>query len=320
MSVVATPNTYLKERGLMADPQVVIEPTYLPFTPDDLLQHFLKDAAGQVKYFRLSAQRYRDFLKSNPDRRGIPLGNAKTACQIEKDERFWTATTLKHLVDSERCTEILIELLSRTFGSVPPINLPDWETCLHGDLKLVLEATLPSPESYKSWIRENVAQRHLIPYVHFAAERDNNRTLEGPTHIDAILINPKNGFSVLFEAKVLSDISYQVSFDMHRNQIARNIDIMLEPPYQKTELLRLRHPDRSLFALLTPNCFRDLPESRYYGYLLRDYKSDPNAIVRDLPHRKDIDWIAISKRIGWLTFEDINERLPGACPWLESAV
>jgi len=29
------------------------------------------------------------------------------------------------------------------------------------------------------------------------------------------------------------------------------------------------------------------------------------------------DWPAVAKRLGWLTFEDIEEVVPGACPWFQ---
>ena len=41
-----------------------------------------------------------------------------------------------------------------------------------------------------------------------------------------MLIN-ENGFSVLIEAKVMSDISCDVTYDSMRNQLARIIDVML---------------------------------------------------------------------------------------------
>jgi hypothetical protein len=44
----------------------------------------------------------------------------------------------------------------------------------------------------------------------------------------AILLAPKTGVAVIFEAKVLSDVSTQVTFDAARNQLARTIDAMPE--------------------------------------------------------------------------------------------
>ena len=72
-----------------------------------------------------------------------------------------------------------------------------------------------------------MSKQQPIPYI-LRAAKGKKRSLEGPTHVDAILVNIDNGFGILFEAKVLSDISYQITYDTTRNQIARNIDVMLE--------------------------------------------------------------------------------------------
>jgi hypothetical protein len=67
-------------------------------------------------------------------------------CQIEKDERFWTATVLMKLIKAPNRVEVLGALLSRAFGSRPPLAMfDDWQLCLTGDLQLALEASLPSP-------------------------------------------------------------------------------------------------------------------------------------------------------------------------------
>ena len=56
-------------------------------------------------------------------------------------------------------------------------------------LELILEGALPSPKSYVAWLEENLDSRHFIPYIFHATERENKRTLEGATHVDAILVN-----------------------------------------------------------------------------------------------------------------------------------
>lgn len=114
---------------------------------------------------------------------------------------------------------------------------------------------------------------------------------------------------------MLSDVSKDVSFDAFRNQIARNVDVMLEDG-QEPKWLAARNADRSLFALLTPMCFKARPHSRLYGFLYEEYKDHSAALARDLPHR-DENWPALARRLGWFTFEDIDEALPGACPWLK---
>lgn len=117
------------------------------------------------------------------------------------------------------------------FGDEPPLKKPrTWAECFDGDLSLYFEAHLPSPSSYKPYLRQNPPEHNLIPYVLLGGflVRVNNRDFEGATHVDALLLNPRNGFALLVEAKVLSDISYHVSFDVTWNQIARTVDVMLD--------------------------------------------------------------------------------------------
>src|SRR5260370_24125769 len=59
-----------------------------------------------------------------------------------------------------------------------------------------------------------------------------------------------------FEAKVLADASGGIGFDVVRNQIARSIDVMLEPNPNLQEPLTRRRPDRTFFVLITPGVRR----------------------------------------------------------------
>jgi hypothetical protein len=45
-----------------------------------------------------------------------------------------------------------------------------------------------------------------------------------------MLLAHDTGVAIIFEAKVLSDVSTHVTFDVARNQPARTIDVMLEAP------------------------------------------------------------------------------------------
>jgi len=295
----------------------MIDKTYLPFTVEELKRHFIADVDGQIDYYQTSAGRYHKFMKDHPDTAGIPLRAAKIPRQIEKDERFWTITATKNVYDHPSRTKILTQLLTKAFGSNPPIpGLGSWGECLAGDLKLYFETCLPSAQSYVKWLRTNLKRRQIIPYVLDAAARDNVRTLEGATHVDAMFLNVENGFAWLIEAKVLSDVSYLISFDNFRNQIARNIDVMLDNTSLPGSGLESRDPGKSLFSLLTPMSFKQYPSSRLYGWLMQEYRNNPDALKRDLPHRNGTDWAALQQRIGWLTFEDFEKVRPGACPWL----
>lgn len=301
----------------------VLHPVYLPFSKDELLSHF-----AEVKYkgkcvrnekhlesYIESVRRYKKFCERNADRSNLSLEEMKFPCQIEKDERFWTASCMMTIYYSENRNKELIQLFKKAYGETPPVEgLSSWEECLDGELKLFFETKLPSPKSYKAWLKENLLQRQFIPYILDSAKDKKN--LEGPTTFDAILINPKNGFTVLIEAKVLSDISCDITYDTMRNQMARNIDVMLEKNEELCEPLNKREPEKSLYLLITPKLFKDNPSSRFYGYKFNEYKSNPDSIGRDLPHRKGYDWGKISRRLGWLTWEDFKEINKACCPWL----
>jgi hypothetical protein len=295
----------------------MIDPIYLPHDRDELRQHFTADADANIDYFERSASRYRSFLKEHSPTIGQPLTAARGPRQIEKDERFWTAAALKAVFDSSKRPEALANLMRTAFGPRPTLTtFATWQDCLEGELRLYFEAHFPSPRLYAEWLRENLKHQQVIPYVLDAAERTSRRRLEGATHVDGVLVNLTNGFGVVIEAKVLSDISYGVSFDMYRNQLARNIDVMLEEYPDLDNMLSKRKADRSLFVLLTPRPFRDRPHSRLYGWLLHEYQTQPEALRRDLPHRAGVAWEPVARRIGWLTFEDIREQCDTACAWL----
>ncbi len=300
----------------------LLDPIYLPFPAATLVKHFAPVGVSVTKpedylrYYQASVDRYRAFLLTDSEQKPLPLAALRNPCQIEKDERFWTAACWLRIHYAPNRVEILTRLMTNCFGSQPPVkSLRTWEECFEGDLRLYFEAHLPSPASYKQWLRANLRQRNLIPYVLRAGSRAGNRDFEGATHVDALLLNASNGFALVVEAKVLSDVSYHVSFDVARNQLARNIDVMLEQNPLLQQPLRDRDPEKSLFVFQSPAMFKAHPHCRLYGWLLQDYKN-PHAIARDLPHRVERDWESVASRIGWLTWDDCEAVLPGSCKWL----
>jgi hypothetical protein len=180
------------------------------------------------------------------------------------------------------------KLFSRCFGQLCPVgNFASWEEAVAGDLSLLIEAPVPSPQGYTYWLRGHIREHQIIPYVLDAAVRANPQAkLEGFTHADAVLVNRSNGFAVVFESKVLSDISVEVTFDCMRNQIARIVDVMLEEPDRRehpSDASSQRKPELSCFALLTPRLFQRSPWSRLYGRVIQEYQREPEALARDLP-------------------------------------
>jgi hypothetical protein len=300
----------------------VLHPVYLPFPAATLSRHFAPvsspgTAEVYLRYYRESADRHKKFLSEVPNIGSLSLATLRNPCQIEKDERFWTVACWLQMFYSAERTQVLTKLMRRCFGNEPPLKrLRTWAECFSGELSLYFEARLPSPGNYKQWLRQNLPNRNLIPYVLRAASRSNNRDFEGATHVDALLLNPRNGFALLVEAKVLSDISCHVSFDVSRNQIARTVDVMLDANPMLTPPLCKRDPENSLFVFQSPAIFKTSPHARLYGWLLENYRLCPSSLGRDLPHRNDCDWDSVAPRIGWLTWEDCEATLPGSCRWL----
>lgn len=304
----------------------VIDPRFLPYTLDELATHMppigARDdgrAGRWLNHFITPSARYREFQLLHSDRRGVAIEAARLAAQVEKDERFWVAAAFMRLMRAPNATDVLVALLEDVYGPVPPVPaVSRWEGLVGEDLHMYLETSLPSPPAFRTHLAARIDD-HPVEYVRHAARKrqadDIRSALESATQVDAMVVNPDTGFALVVESKVLSDISYLVTFDGTRNQIARNVDVMLEANPSLPAPLSLRRPEHSFFLLLTPHLFKDNPRSRLYGWLMNDYVSNPNSLAKDLAHRGD-ELVGVEKRLGWLTWERMNELVPGACPWL----
>jgi hypothetical protein len=302
----------------------MMHPVYLPFTENQLRSHFAEvrqnktckpTADKHIQYYRRSLANY-ERCPQVKERNRISLSEMKVPCQIEKDEKFWTVSCLMAIFHSEHRIHELTWLFQKAYGEYPPNKkLSSWQECFAGKLHLFFETNLPSPKLYKNWLRANLHKQQFIPYI--LDSDTGTKNLEGPTNADAIILNSESGFSVVIEAKVLSDISYQITYDATRNQIARNIDVMIESNDDLCPPLNKRDPEKTLFLLLTPRRFKNSPFSRLYGYKFNEYKTDPNSLKRDLQHRTNFDCGAISERLGWLTWEDFKKVNENCCKWLD---
>jgi hypothetical protein len=245
----------------------VIDPDYLPFTAQHLADHFAPvavpgDPGDHLAYYLASAERARALAANPPTGTSAEIWKAiKWGRQMEKDERFWVAATLMRLFHAPNRVALLAETLRHCLGDTPPDSLPSWEAALGQEQLLYFEAGLPSPAAYRDQLAHQLDERILVPYLRKAAKQRGDK-LEGPTKVDALLISRDTGFAVLFEAKVVSDISTGVQFDVLRNQIARTIDVMLDPNRQLQPPLSRRSPERTCYVLITPEIFRKNPESR----------------------------------------------------------
>ena len=319
-----------------------LDDVYLPFSEEVLARYLASPAVKgtavetenngnllAIRYYARSAAEYKNFHERR-DRTQCSFSEMKGPCQIEKDERIWTAGTLIPIHESAERISAWSRVLQRCFGPTPPFRPPtSWEDLVMDPLELLLEVPLPSPAEYRRWLGQHLRERNLVQYVidggsrAFVEESSLDTPvprLEGFTHADAVLSSRSSGLRVIFEAKLTADASCDVTFDTMRNQLCRIIDAMIDEGAVDTQHQGLmRNAAKSLFVLLTPKLFKDNPQARLYGYLMHDYCSNPQTLARDLPHRYRNDWAEISRRIGWLTWEDCHEILPDACRWIDKA-
>ena len=308
----------------------IIDPTYLPFRTDQLREHFCavrggenQDADRHLKYYLDSAAAAAEY-RALVDRGGRPTRAQLTrGRQMEKDERFWIVSALMNLFHSkgelDRPT-LFADLMVRA-GVRPPPAFESWQEAFTGDLHLFFEANLPSPPSYRSWLQGHLRERVLVPYLHEAAIKAGSR-VEGTTKLDAILVAPRTGVAVAFEAKVLSDASHSITNDVLRNQIARIVDTLLDDNPKLMPPLDRRVPAYSYFVLVTPEIFRHENDEgflggRLYSWLMRAYRNPDDILLRrHLCHRSRDQLAGVPARIGWTTWDDMNLALPDSCPWL----
>lgn len=172
----------------------ILHKIYMPFDEDKLREHFVQlknDKATIDKHlakYKKSIENY-VFHETNM----AVEKKIKLIRQIEKDETFWTASSLMTIFHSTNRTTELINLLRIAFGEKPPLdNFTNWTDCLTGELNLFFEPNIPSPKVYLDWLKNNVPVRNFIPYILDKARNKKNdfrSDLEGATNVDALIIN-----------------------------------------------------------------------------------------------------------------------------------
>jgi len=257
-----------------------------------------------LNYFRKSIDRYKEYETNQAK---FSHKKYKIYRQAEKDERFYTTRTFINLFERTDKKAILKKILVNAFGEIPPIKSSkkypqSWDNLVTDDMTLCFEKDLPAPKEYKEFLSNNLNKRHFVEYIiDSGTDKDGHyrKNLEGPSQIDAFIECKSSRLKIIIEAKYLSDISCDVTYDVTRNQIARNIDVMLE---QST--------DMSLFLLITPQYFKERPNTKLYGYKMNDYMNNYLTLMADLSHRSNIEpseWQHITKRIAWITWEELKK-------------
>jgi hypothetical protein len=147
--------------------------------------------------------------------------------------------------------------------------------------------TVESPKAYEAASRRRMLQSGDPQLV---ARASDSRPVEGKSEIDVVIEAP--GLVVFAEAKLGSDISMQTTCDPARNQIARNIDCLIEEAHGRTPLFWM--------------FVRDLAPSRAYVQLMREYRDNPRTLARDLPHRDPVQLQGIARSLVMLTWRDLG--------------
>lgn len=302
----------------------VLDETYLPFDEDALRGHFVRDPAGRGDPDR-HLEHYRKSLRNAATLRSLRSpspADIKRGRQLEKDERFWAAAALMALYHAPHgsAADRFADLLDRA-GLRPPGAFGTWPEALAGRPELYFEVSIPSPPTYRRDLQQHLDERMPIPHLRGIGSASGR--YEGATRLDAVLLAPETGAAVFFEAKVLSDVSTKVEYDIARNQLARIIDASLDKNDRLHADLNRRQPHLTSTVLLTPESLSPrspIPgasRNRLYGFLMPEYQNPDSPLLgQHLPHRTAEELRCVPKQLGWATWEDCNRVLPRACRWL----
>jgi hypothetical protein len=95
-----------------------------------------------LEYYKNSIERFKDYLAQNSERKEKPLKELKWPCQIEKNERFWSAIALMTIFHSPNRVKELFRVFRIAFGDSPPVDISSLQDCLKGELCLFFEPNL----------------------------------------------------------------------------------------------------------------------------------------------------------------------------------
>jgi len=171
------------------------------------------------------------------------------------------------------------------------------------------------------------------PRIWFEVLPTPPRKGEGETHVDLALgtivsrsgtesgielENVQSSWICFCEMKWYSDISYNVSYDQHRNQLIRVVENAL--CFQH----RGRFAEKIHAVLVTPKIFQEASiKTRLYQYKYCEYYSDPSRIEEDLNtccldkndkkgwnYPSDIQDRTSKLSLGWISYEILFEDMP----------
>lgn len=155
------------------------------------------------------------------------------------------------------------------------------------DLPLVQSwVPVPAPSAYETASRARMEHSTNPDSV---ARAKDSRPVEGISEIDIVLrMHKQIGF---IEAKLDSDISMKTTHDPHRNQIARNVDCLIEQSEGRTPFFWMLTADRG--------------PGRAYTQLVQQYRAHPASLASELRHRSPIVVHAIARNMAIIVWKDV---------------
>jgi hypothetical protein len=169
----------------------------------------------------------------------------------------------------------------------PEALLPDLKATTP---EVELWCVVPPPSAYESASRERMRRSDNPAWVSRSLDP---KPVEGPSEIDVVLRHERA--LVYIEAKLGSDISVRTTYDPARNQIARNIDCLLEAANDRVPI----------FWMLA----RDDGAGRIYSRLMHQYRERPETLAAALPHRDPASVGIVARNLAVLLWTDFSPAL-----------
>lgn len=169
----------------------------------------------------------------------------------------------------------------------PEALLPDFGDTLP---EVELWSAVAAPAAYESASRERMRRSGDPAWVSRSLV---SRAVEGPSEIDIVLRHERA--LVYIEAKLHSDISVRTTYDPTRNQIARNIDCLLEAAVGRVPI----------FWMLA----RDEEAGLAYSQLMQQYRTHPETLAEALPHRDPASIGIVAGNLAILLWRDFSPAL-----------
>lgn len=151
--------------------------------------------------------------------------------------------------------------------------------------------TTAAPRAYEALSRERMRTSDNLAWCKRSFDMG---PVEGPSEIDITFEG--QGYIVFVEAKLGSDVSLTTTYDPERNQIARNIDCVLE-------ICGKRRPIFWMFV-------RDRQPVRAYTQLMDRYRTVPE-LRRSVPHRALARLAEIASGLAVVTWSELLALLAG---------